>query len=177
MMSVKTLEELENLILNTPISYGVSLNVGCCTKDLTKIITKWNTEYMKDSIQEDSIEPIYPIFWNYEIAPNAESDKFNLVSKHCVVPQSTYDKVGSQNGYYNACNLSHFNHYDRIKMDECIVTSSRRRKARTDTLKPPTNMKELLEFTSDTGDAEFPVFRNSSATDPGKTVSTGKHSY
>jgi hypothetical protein len=59
-------------------------------------------------------------------------------------------------------------------MAECALTSSRHRAARVKQMQPPTNEQELLDYPSDTFDAEFPLFRNPNATDNGKTVATGR---
>ena len=51
------------------------------------------------------------------------------------------------------------------------------REARTNQLPKPTTKTELIELASDTGDSEFPIFRNVSLTDSAKTVATGKKSH
>lgn len=54
-----------------------------------------------------------------------------------------------------------------------MVPSSVHREIRTKQLKVPENKSEILELISDTGDAEFPIYREVSLTDIAKTVATG----
>ena len=87
------------------------MNVGCCTKDLSKIKTDWNSEYKNNiSSQSEDNQDIYPISWNYEIAPNIEKNaKLNVVSKHCILSEKNFKNVSNTDSYYSLNYLCHFN--------------------------------------------------------------------
>ncbi len=54
------------------------------------------------------------------------------------------------------------------------MTSSWRRKERVKQLDKPKSENDLLAIASDNEDKDYPIYREPSATDPGKTVSTGE---
>lgn len=66
--------------------------------------------------------------------------------------------------------------YERIEIDEVLNMSSLKRKERTERINPPTNLKELLDITSDTDDSNYPIFRTPRKNDPSElqTIATGK---
>ncbi len=71
--------------------------------------TNWNNEY---STQESLInEIIYPVSWNYEIAPNKENGITNIVSKHCIIPKKVVEekKLDLSAKYFSIDFLPHFN--------------------------------------------------------------------
>ena len=49
--------------------------------------------------------------------------------------------------------------YERLKMDECSVNSSRNRKERSLEMKPPANIEDLFEMAYDTQNKNYPIFR------------------
>jgi hypothetical protein len=79
--------------------------VAYCKDDKSKIETTWNAEYKKDSKTNEPIMPVCSISWNFEIAPNANSDTENLVSKCCIVPKA----FAATDSFYKAEFLTHFN--------------------------------------------------------------------
>jgi hypothetical protein len=82
MLAAKSLQEFEDLILNNPISYGVSLNVGFFGDDDDLLNSNWLNEYNDKS----SIEKLkFGSSFNYEIAPNKSDSNKSIVSKHCIV--------------------------------------------------------------------------------------------
>lgn len=87
MYSAKNLKQFEEIILNNPISYGVSLNVGYCGTDSSRLESDWLTEYKeKGSIKTKVLA--FPCMFNYELAPNINDPNKSLVSKHCITCNS-----------------------------------------------------------------------------------------
>ena len=105
MLSAKSLQDFENLILYNPISYGVSLNVGFFGDDLNLLNSNWLNEYKNES----AVETLhFGSSFNYEIAPNKSDSNKSLVSKHCVVSshffqsnESLSESFFTRNFYYH----------------------------------------------------------------------------
>lgn len=68
------------------------------------------------------------------------------------------------------------NSYERIEIDEVLNKSSKSRKKRIELINPPTNLRDLLDISSDTGDSNYPIFRTPRKNDPSElqTIATGK---
>lgn len=83
MFSSRSLQEFEDLILNNPISYGVSLNLGFCGEDKALLLSDWLSEFKDDRAEID--QKVFPLLYNYELVPNQSDSKKSLVSKHCII--------------------------------------------------------------------------------------------
>jgi hypothetical protein len=124
-LSRKNLKEIEEILLNVPVAYGFrligspnrnmcnilfsyfSLNLSCYTKDLAKLNSNWSEEYKKENSRE--VKSIYPISYNFEIAPNNDSN-CNTVSKHCLLSKSNNDEIEeNQKEFYSLDYYTHFN--------------------------------------------------------------------
>ena len=62
--------------------------MGFFGNDFSLLKTKWKDEYFSSDKENDSTTDIQPIMWNYELAPNLESNKTSNVSKHCIIPST-----------------------------------------------------------------------------------------
>ena len=51
-MSSKNLTDFEDKILNTPVAYGVSINLGFFGDDLKLLETNWQTEYKTNNLSK-----------------------------------------------------------------------------------------------------------------------------
>ncbi|CAF0950532.1 unnamed protein product [Brachionus calyciflorus] len=173
MLSARNLRDLEDIFLNVPVSYGISLNIGFFGDDQSLIESEWNSEYYEKSSREKNNNVIAHIF-NYEIVPNIESNN-NIVSKHCIISPKDFSNIKNEDNFYTERYYYHFNHYERCKIDEVLNMSSKRRKERADRINPPKNLKDLIDIASDNGDTRYPIFRTPRKDDPNElqTVSTG----
>jgi len=102
MMSSKSLTDFEDKILNTPVAYGVSINLGFFGDDLKLLETNWQTEYKTDNLLK--VSPQISSF-NYEIVAS-DSNK-NIVSKHCIVNQD----LNVDSSFYSKRFYRHVNWY------------------------------------------------------------------
>lgn len=50
--------------------------------------------------------------------------------------------------------------YERMPIKQCVVHSSRHRRARADQMKPPDNLKNLLQFAFDDKNERYPIYRS-----------------
>lgn len=91
MFSARSLEEFEDIILNNPISYGVSLNVGYCGNDASLLESDWLREYKNENSSDKKV-PAFPCLFNYELAPNQNDPNKSLVSKHCIIQDDEKNK-------------------------------------------------------------------------------------
>ncbi|CAF1103708.1 unnamed protein product [Brachionus calyciflorus] len=155
MLSAKNLRNLEDILLNTPIAFGFCLNLGYFGENMSLLETEWNSEYFTPHENINSKNNIKPIMWNYELAPNLESNKTSKVSKHCIV-SSSEDNLSD---FYSLDYCYHFNHYERVIIDQCVVHSSRHRRKRADEMKRPENLQDLLNIAFDDKDEKYPIYR------------------
>ena len=131
MLSSRDLSNFEDIILNTPNSFSFrynyyfpflsffsslvvlnyilirSVTVGYFGDKMSKITSKWTMEYFEKGQQQQAFNPIKPIIWNYEIAPNSNSNRVSKVSKHCVIPFDS--KIDNSNRFYSFDHFYHFN--------------------------------------------------------------------
>ena len=82
------------------------MNLSCYTKDLTKLDSNWYEEYRKEN--DTGIKSVYPISYNFEIAPSSDS-KYNIVSRHCLTSKLNSDKIKTNKDFYSFDYFTHFN--------------------------------------------------------------------
>ncbi|RNA13957.1 acyl-coenzyme A:6-aminopenicillanic-acid-acyltransferase 40 kDa form-like, partial [Brachionus plicatilis] len=170
MLSAKNLKELEKILLTVPCSYGFCMNIGYVGDDQRCIETDWNSEFFGENT--NNFDQIVPHLFNYEIAPDENSG--NKVSKHCVISPKMLSSVNNENNFYTSQYYYHFNHYERIEIEEVLNKSSKRRKERIEVIDAPTSLKDLLDISSDTCDSNYPIFRTPRKNDPSElqTIAT-----
>jgi len=84
------------------------LNVGYFGEDKNALKTHWNSEYFEHR-KEEKQRFLFPIMFNYEIAPNPNSSSVNIVSKHCVLSPKEYEDVENPSNFYSCRFYYHFN--------------------------------------------------------------------
>ena len=82
----------------------LSLNLGYYGENWSVLETEWNCEYAEE--KQNTIENLKPIMWNYELAPNLESNMTTKVSKHCIISAHQVSELSS---YYSKDYYYHFN--------------------------------------------------------------------
>ena len=85
-MSSTSLKDFEDKILNSPIAYGVSVNLGFFSDDLNLLDSDWQSEYKHENKRFSSKNQ--RLSFNYEIIPSDKNSNENIVSKHCIGSQS-----------------------------------------------------------------------------------------
>lgn len=80
--------------------------MGYFGSDLTRIETNWNDEFTGNVDEKVNLKE--SIIWNYETAPSLESNRVNLVSKHCTIPFDPSIKA-TNNRYFSFDYSNHFN--------------------------------------------------------------------
>ena len=85
------------------------MNVGYFGNDLNLLKTSWNSEYLNAA--QEKLTPLFKLSWNYELVPNPNPDKDNIVSKHCIVSPKTFNTVCNKDIYYSKQYYYHFNQY------------------------------------------------------------------
>lgn len=104
-LSAKNLKELENIFQTVPCSYGFCMNIGYAGDDTKNLESDWNSEFF--DVKSKNLRHITPHLFNYEIAPNENSQ--NTVSKHCIVSPKMLTGVNNEDNFFTSTYYYHFN--------------------------------------------------------------------
>lgn len=61
--------------------------------------SNWNSEYFENGTKNDHYLKSHLL--NYELAPTLESNKTNIISKHCVVLLKQYLNINNKEKFYS----------------------------------------------------------------------------
>jgi len=102
MLNSKTLDELEHLLVNEPMAFAFSLNVGYFGIDKSVLKSKLFDIKMPDCTHQ------MPTLFNYEISINQNSNITNLVARQCLVSESL-NEIALCQSYSKKDYFFHFN--------------------------------------------------------------------